>query len=33
MKQRLRATLPEFLLFRQLYDRTKDIAAQLRNPD
>ncbi len=33
MKKRLRDTLSELLLFRQLYDRTEDIAAQLRKPD
>ena len=33
MKPRLRDTLSELLLFRQLYDRIKDIAAQLSKPD
>ncbi len=33
MQPRLRATLPELLLFRQLYDRIKDIAAKLSKPD
>jgi hypothetical protein len=33
MKKRLRDTIPELLMFRQLYDRIKDIAARLSKPD